>query len=499
MNIVVPLAGKDKNFEDRGLCKPLVEVAGKHTIEWIAESRPFSYKSAIFILLREHQKRYALDSKLRNIFGENIRIIWAEEPTGGAPQSVLLAKDIINNDEELIIDLPDQYLDSYGLMEFLNNNSEYDGLIPTFKSSYWNRGYMLLDKEGFVSRVSEKDRIPISNDSTACISYFKRGRDFVCAAEEMIRKKRTASNGAYLISLAYNEMIEKGMKIRTYPCQFISTLGTLEGVSAFEQHLRPLRRKKLDVISHRATNSKYPENSLPSIRWAFKSGYGVEIDLRVNKEGSLVVIHDEDGKRLFNNPKKIIDMNNEECKSLVYMGYEISKVGLCFFEDVCKSYSEIGKKVTVALHIKNIFEPSVVEKTISLLRKYKMQDYSFLFAVDDQALALTKHIKKSYPDIKVGLHLPENSHLFTEENFKETDIVWLDEETGSSLTSKISEMAKKTNTSIYCMSPEFVPNNIFRDNYRKRWEDILKMNFDAIVTDHADELKEFLEKANQSI
>lgn len=128
-----------------------------------------------------------------------------------------------------------------------------------------------------------------------------------------------------------------------------------------------------------------------------------------------------------------------------------------------------------------------------------MQDYSFLFAVDDQALALTKHIKKSYPDIKVGLHLPENSHLFTEENFKETDIVWLDEETGSSLTSKISEMAKKTNTSIYCMSPEFVPNNIFRDNYRKRWEDILKMNFDAIVTDHADELKEFLEKANQSI
>ncbi len=241
MKIVVPLAGKDKNFEERNLCKPLVEIGGKAAIKWTEESRPFSYNNAVFILLREHQKKYSLDAKLKKLFGNGIRIIWTERPTEGAPHSVLLAKELINNDEELIIDLPDQYLDTYGLMNFLKNNSEYDGVIPTFKSLYWNRGYILIDEKGLVKKVSEKDKIPISEDSTACISYFKRGRDFVSAAEEMIKKKRIAANGAYLISLVYNEMIEKDMKIKTFPCEFISTLGTIEGVNAFEQHLRPLR------------------------------------------------------------------------------------------------------------------------------------------------------------------------------------------------------------------------------------------------------------------
>jgi NDP-sugar pyrophosphorylase family protein len=241
MKIIVPLAGVDKNFENIGLCKPLVKIEGKPSILWIAESRPYEYKNAIFILLREHQKKYNLDKELKKLFGEKINFIWAEEPTNGAPQSVLLAKELINNDEELIIDLPDQYLDCFGLIDFISKNEIYSGIIPTFKSSYWNRGYMIIDKEGFVKKVSEKDKTPISNDSTACISYFKHGKDFVTCAEEMIKKERKAANGAYLISLVYNEMIERGDKIGVYPVEFISTLGTIEGVNAFLQHLRPLR------------------------------------------------------------------------------------------------------------------------------------------------------------------------------------------------------------------------------------------------------------------
>ena len=243
MNIVVPLAGKDKNFEEKGLCKPLVIIAGKPCIQWIIESRPFDYSNAIFILLREHQKKFNIDNELRRIVGQNIRIIWIETPTEGAPQSVLLAKQFIDNDEELIIDLPDQYIDFLKFDDFIKNNKEYDGIIPTFKSSYWNRGYMIIEN-GLVKNVSEKDKIPISEDSTACISYFLHGKDFVRAAQKIIDKKRVASNGGYLISLAFNELIAEGKKIGVYPCEFISTLGTIEGINAFEQHLRPLKCKK---------------------------------------------------------------------------------------------------------------------------------------------------------------------------------------------------------------------------------------------------------------
>jgi len=249
MNIIVPLAGKDKNFEARGMIKPLTRVCGKEIIRWISESRPFSYENAIFIVLREHQEKYRITDELKKFFGEKIRIVIAEYITESSPHSILLAKNLINNDEELLIDLGDQYLDLTGFdkvmyEEFMKlREKRYDGIIPTFKGYYSGQGYMIIGEDGFVKRISEKDTIPISNDSTACLSYFKRGSDFVRYAEQMIAKKRTAANGAYLPSLVFNEMIEEGKKIATCPCEMIVNLGKIEGADVFEQINRPLKWK----------------------------------------------------------------------------------------------------------------------------------------------------------------------------------------------------------------------------------------------------------------
>ncbi len=249
MNIIIPLAGKDKNFENRGMIKPLTKVQGKEIIKWVSESRPFSYENAIFIVLGEDQEKYRIIDELKRLFGEKIQIIIAEQMTEGSPQSILLAKHLIDNNEELLIDLGDQYLDLTGFdkmmyQEFMKKDEEkYDGIIPTFKGYYWNQGYMVIEGNGFVKRISEKDKIPISTDSTACISYFKKGSDFVRYAEQMIAKKKTAANGVYLPSLTYNEMIEDGKKITICPCELIVNLGRVEGADAFEQINRPLKWK----------------------------------------------------------------------------------------------------------------------------------------------------------------------------------------------------------------------------------------------------------------
>lgn len=245
MKIVIPLAGKDKNFEERGMVKPLTKVCGKEIIKWISESRPFSFENAIFIVLREHQKKYRVIDELKRLFGTNIKIVVAEQMTEGSPQSILLAKNFINNNQELLIDLGDQYLDLIGFEGFIEKNKDKcEGIIPFFESFYYNRGYMLSGENCFVKKVSEKDKVPISTHSTACISYFKRGSDFVKYAEQMIAKKRVAANGAYLPSLVYNEMIEDNKKILSFPCELVATLGTIEGVNCFEQINRPLKWKK---------------------------------------------------------------------------------------------------------------------------------------------------------------------------------------------------------------------------------------------------------------
>ena len=135
MKIIVPLAGKDESFESKGMVKPLTKIEGKEIIKLISESRPFSYEKAIFIILREHQEEYNLENELKKLFGNNITVIVLEQMTEGSPQSILLAKHLINNDDELIIDLGDQYLDLNGLVEFIEKNKEnFDGLFPSFDS-----------------------------------------------------------------------------------------------------------------------------------------------------------------------------------------------------------------------------------------------------------------------------------------------------------------------------------------------------------------------------
>lgn len=241
MKIVIPLAGKDKNFEARGMIKPLTNVCDKEIIKWIADSRPFSYEQAIFIILKEHDKKYNFSAELKKLFGDKITIIVLDEMTAGCPQSILKAKHLINNNEELIIDLADQYIDFTGFTDYINRPN-IDGLIPTFKSYFFNRGYMIIEN-GFVTHVSEKDKIPISTDSTACVSYFRKGSDYVRYAEKMIEKAKTAADGKYLPSLVFNEMIADGKKIVTCPCEFIAPLGSVQGVDCFEQINRPLQWK----------------------------------------------------------------------------------------------------------------------------------------------------------------------------------------------------------------------------------------------------------------
>ena len=75
MNIIIPLAGKDENFESLGIIKPLTKIQGKEIIKIISESRPFSYEKAIFIILKEHDEKYNLKNELKRLFGEKIKIV----------------------------------------------------------------------------------------------------------------------------------------------------------------------------------------------------------------------------------------------------------------------------------------------------------------------------------------------------------------------------------------------------------------------------------------
>ena len=73
---------------------------------------------------------------------------------------------------------------------------------------------------------------PISNIATVGIYYFKHGKDFVEAAEEMI-KKNIRTNNEFYVAPAYNQMIKKGKRIYHYHVDEMKGLGTPEDLKLF--------------------------------------------------------------------------------------------------------------------------------------------------------------------------------------------------------------------------------------------------------------------------
>ncbi|BDR55359.1 glycerophosphodiester phosphodiesterase [Bombiscardovia apis] len=61
-----------------------------------------------------------------------------------------------------------------------------------------------------------------------------------------------------------------------------------------------------------AFSSLSPENSLPSFGAAAQIGYGIELDVHLTKDGQVVVIHDDDFKRMADDGRKVAEMTYEE-------------------------------------------------------------------------------------------------------------------------------------------------------------------------------------------
>lgn len=225
------MAGRGKRFADAGYSfpKPLIDVNGKPMIQIVVENLNLGGEF-IFISLKEHLENYSL-SELIDLFCPDYKIISSNGITEGAACTVLLAKEMINNDDELIIANSDQWINwnSQHFLSYLRNNNA-DGGIVTFIATHPKWSFVKVNDIGEVISVAEKK--PISNIATVGIYYFKKGKEFVNAAEEMI-KKDIRTNNEFYVAPVYNELIQKGKKILHYPIAEMRGMGTPEDLERF--------------------------------------------------------------------------------------------------------------------------------------------------------------------------------------------------------------------------------------------------------------------------
>ena len=134
-NIVISLAGKSQRFFDEGFTKPkyyLPMAGGKTMIEHSIDSLDIS-DNLILIVQKEHCEKYGVDLFLLDKY-PNATIRFLDRYTDGAAESVYLAtKDLIDNDNPLVISNCDQTLE-WNSSDFIKKTLEegVDGCVFSF-------------------------------------------------------------------------------------------------------------------------------------------------------------------------------------------------------------------------------------------------------------------------------------------------------------------------------------------------------------------------------
>jgi RpiB/LacA/LacB family sugar-phosphate isomerase len=232
--LLVPIAGKGQRFVDDGfhMPKPLIMVDDKHIIDWSFLSIDKDEYDIVFVVRKEHIYNFGMDTILRNKFGEDIKIVETDKITSGTVASCLLAKDLINNKQRLVIYTLDVHFQNKFSIEDVDTDS--DGFILTFKANNPAYSYAELDSSGLVIRTAEKE--VISENAATGIYYFKEGSVFVKYAEEMIDKNLRTNNEFYVCPL-YNLMIKDGLKVRTKQVEKMYLMGTPTELNFFKNHV----------------------------------------------------------------------------------------------------------------------------------------------------------------------------------------------------------------------------------------------------------------------
>lgn len=247
MKALLLMAGSDKRFEEAGYPFPknLVEIEGlplvEHVVRGVAALAELG-AGFVFVIRRDEDLRYHTGAVLR-LLSPKSSVLAVPSLTGGAACTALLAVEHIDNDEPLLIANGDQVLDA-DLSAIVRGFQErkLDGGIVVFRSTHPRWSYVRCNPEGLVEETAEKH--PISNLATAGIYYFARGRDFVRAAMEAI-KKDAHVNGAFYVCPCYNELVLAGAKIGVHEIakDAYHSLATTQGVEAYAERLAQQRRR----------------------------------------------------------------------------------------------------------------------------------------------------------------------------------------------------------------------------------------------------------------
>ena len=182
----------------------LAENSGTLLVERFVRACASLEAKLVFAVRAQEAKRWRIDSVIA-LAAPGSAVVQVAGETAGAACTALLCISHLDLAGELLIINNNEYIDiDYGepVRDFRARG--LDAGVVIFPSIHPRYSYVRLDDAGLVVEAAEKH--PISRHATPGFTWFRRGADFISAAQDMIRKD-TSVNGRYFISLTLNEMV----------------------------------------------------------------------------------------------------------------------------------------------------------------------------------------------------------------------------------------------------------------------------------------------------
>ena len=147
-------------------------------------------------------------------------------------------------------------------------------------------------------------------------------------------------------------------------------------------------------MAHRGLhNDKYPENSLGAFENACKHGFAIELDIRILKDGTPVIFHDENLNRMCGVDKSITDLTIDELPNYPLLN---SKYNIPTLQEVLDL---VDAKTPLMIELKPVSKKDKIEeRTYDLLK-----DYSGEYAIKSFNPLTMFWFKKHAPQVLRGM------------------------------------------------------------------------------------------------
>ena len=223
MQVIIPLAGKGTRLRPHThlVPKPLLKVAGRPVMDWVMDRLAgLAIEELIFITghLKEQVEAY---TRARYAYPSRFIEQKVQDGTAGA---VNLARPFVHGPVLII------FVDTVFEADLtLINRLDADGIIWAKEVEDYQRfGVVVTDAQGYMTRIVEKPKEPISKLANIGLYYIRavdslwQGIDYTLAA--------ASNKGEYYLTDAFQWMIEHGKRIYTaevgswYDCGKLDTL-----------------------------------------------------------------------------------------------------------------------------------------------------------------------------------------------------------------------------------------------------------------------------------